>query len=95
MSSPFAVRHGAESSFGWRLLKKKLGFRMLMDVIPLDASLVKGSHGRIPEDEEDWPVLIGDFNDFPESGSIRASEVHDLLLQHCSEGHGYKSATLI
>lgn len=29
----------------WRLLQKKLGFRMLMDVIPLDASLVKGSHG--------------------------------------------------
>jgi predicted AlkP superfamily pyrophosphatase or phosphodiesterase len=32
----------------WRLLQKKLGFRMLMDVIPLDASLVKGSHGRRP-----------------------------------------------
>ena len=30
----------------WRLLQKKLGFRMLMDVIPLDATLVKGSHGR-------------------------------------------------
>ena len=31
---------------------------MLMDVIPLDASLVRGSHGRRPEDREDWPVLI-------------------------------------
>lgn len=29
------------------LLRKKLGFRTLMNVIPLDASLVKGSHGRI------------------------------------------------
>lgn len=40
------------------LLKKKLGFRALLDVIPLDASLVKGSHGRddVPEDEQ--PVFI-------------------------------------
>jgi len=40
------------------LLKKKLGFRCLLDVIPLDASLVKGSHGRIPEDKGEWPVYI-------------------------------------
>src|SRR6185295_7320179 len=33
-----------------KLLKKKLGFRMLMDVIPLDPSLVKGSHGTRPKD---------------------------------------------
>jgi predicted AlkP superfamily pyrophosphatase or phosphodiesterase len=42
----------------WRLLQKRLGFRMLMDVIPLDASLVKGSHGRRPARQEEWPVLI-------------------------------------
>ena len=42
-----------------KLLKKKLGFRMLMDVVPLDASLVKGSHGVCPHDSADWPVLIG------------------------------------
>ncbi|HVU39109.1 MAG TPA: alkaline phosphatase family protein [Opitutales bacterium] len=42
-----------------KLLKKKLGFRMLMDVIPLDATLVRGSHGRVPEDPLDWPVLLG------------------------------------
>lgn len=33
----------------WRLAKKKLGFRTLLDVIPLDAGLVKGSHGRPTE----------------------------------------------
>ena len=43
---------------GATLLKKKLGFRYLMDVIPLDATLIKGSHGRIPENQEDWPILI-------------------------------------
>src|ERR1039458_2818886 len=40
----------------WRLLQKKLGLRMLMDLIPLDATLVKGSHGRRPADKKDWPV---------------------------------------
>lgn len=41
------------------LAKKKLGFRGLLDVIPLDASLVKGSHGRdlVPVDEQ--PLVLG------------------------------------
>jgi hypothetical protein len=42
-----------------KVLKKKLGFRTLMDVIPLDAGLVRGSHGRLPTVDEDYPVLIG------------------------------------
>ncbi len=42
----------------FRLLQKKLGFRMLMDVIPLDASLVKGSHGARPANRADWPLLL-------------------------------------
>ena len=42
----------------WRLLQKKLGFRMLMDVIPLDATLVKGSHGARPSRQDDWPLVI-------------------------------------
>ncbi len=41
------------------LIRKKLGFRVKMDVIPLDATLVKGSHGRdnVPEGEQ--PIFIG------------------------------------
>lgn len=65
-----------------KLLRKKLGFRMLMDVIPLDPSLVKGSHGTCPEDSSEWPVLIG-------TGStkepITAVDVHDRLLSACLE----------
>lgn len=45
-----------------RLLQKKLGFRMMMDVIPLDASLVRGSHGCRPTSADDWPVVIGDLD---------------------------------
>ncbi|MEW6983608.1 alkaline phosphatase family protein [Colwelliaceae bacterium 6471] len=42
----------------WRLIQKKLGFRMLLDVIPLKPELVKGSHGRITQDKNHWPVVI-------------------------------------
>ena len=74
-----------------KLLKKGLGMRMLMDVIPLDASLVKGSHGRVPEDEADWPVLIGDFLEVPRSNRVAASEVLSYLYQVCSRGAGYQN----
>src|SRR5207248_831725 len=43
-----------KAKIAWRLLKKKLGFRMLMDVISLDATLVHGSHGRRPTDQKYW-----------------------------------------
>jgi hypothetical protein len=43
-----------------RLIQKKLGFRMTMDVVPLDASLVKGSHGLPAADPRDGPVFVGD-----------------------------------
>ena len=52
---------------GSKLLKKKLGFRMLMDVIPLDATLVKGSHGRIPADPREFPLLIASPSLLPNS----------------------------
>lgn len=42
----------------YKLLRKKLGFRYVMDVIPLDATLIKGSHGSISNEEIYHPVLI-------------------------------------
>jgi len=41
-----------------KLLRKKLGFRTVMDLISLDSGLVKGSHGRIDTDDVDKPVFI-------------------------------------
>jgi predicted AlkP superfamily pyrophosphatase or phosphodiesterase len=41
------------------LLKKKLGIRGLLEVIPLDAKLVKGSHGRDDVPDSEKPVFIG------------------------------------
>jgi predicted AlkP superfamily pyrophosphatase or phosphodiesterase len=44
----------------WRLLQKKLGMRYLMDLIPLDPLLVRGSHGLAPADPLDGPIVIAD-----------------------------------
>jgi len=63
---------------GWVLLKKKAGFRYLMDVIPLDASLVKGSHGRLPASAADAPVIIA--SDALPAGRIDATAVKSILL---------------
>ncbi len=41
-----------------RLMQKKFGFRYRMDVIPLDASMVGGSHG-LRNSPEDNPLIIG------------------------------------
>ena len=64
------------------LLRKKLGLRGLLNVIPLDATLVRGSHGRIPEDENDWPVLLLEKNAAPPSpGPITPADAHAALLR--------------
>jgi predicted AlkP superfamily pyrophosphatase or phosphodiesterase len=41
------------------LLKKKLGLRGLLEVIPLDATLVKGSHGRDVVEAGEQPLILG------------------------------------
>jgi hypothetical protein len=61
---------------GMFLLKKKLGFRGLLDVIPLDAELVKGSHGRDDVEEGEQPVILG------ATGTVkRAEDVYGEILR--------------
>ena len=67
---------------GWTLLRKAAGFRYLMDVIPLDASLVRGSHGRLPETREAGPVLISSERGLIPGDVVRATDVKPLLLAH-------------
>ena len=64
-----------------RLLRKKLGFRTLFDVIPLDASLVRGSHGIPASAVEDRPVLIGEGPEPAGGPTLEITEVHGLLLR--------------
>ena len=65
----------------WKLLKKKLGFRMLMDVIPLDATLVKGSHGCRPASTTDWPILISEQFSAITRTQIDSTDVYQVIRQ--------------
>jgi len=68
-----------KAKIAWRLLRKKLGFRMLMDLIPLDASLVKGSHGIVPSSERDYPIVIVDTPDGLSGGRVAATDIQGLI----------------
>jgi predicted AlkP superfamily pyrophosphatase or phosphodiesterase len=63
------------------LARKAMGFRYLMTVIPLDASLVRGSHGRIPDSLDDGPVLISSERDAVDA-PLAATAVRDVILAH-------------
>jgi predicted AlkP superfamily pyrophosphatase or phosphodiesterase len=67
---------------GWKLMKRKAGFRSLLDVIPLDATLVKGSHGRQTGWDEEGPVFISTAKTLVLATKISSIDVHDLILRH-------------
>jgi predicted AlkP superfamily pyrophosphatase or phosphodiesterase len=72
----------AKGRAGLALLRKKLGLRYLMNVVGLDAGAraVRGSHGRLPADPRDAPVLICSDRSAARD-SFAATEVKDLLLR--------------
>lgn len=61
---------------GYKLLRKKVGLRYVMDVIPLDATLIKGSHGRIGTAQGLHPVIISDEG---LSKNIIATDVEQVI----------------
>ena len=63
----------------YKLLRKKAGLRYVMDVIPLDATLIKGSHGRLEKNSSFHPVLI---TDELYKESLQAIEVYDVIWKH-------------
>jgi len=70
----------------WALAKRKLGMRSLMEVIPLDANLVRGSHGAPVRDPADGAVLITSAADLLERKVLQATDVCDLILRHVFSG---------
>lgn len=64
----------------YKLLRKKTGFRYVMDVIPLDASLVKGSHGCINTAPSLYPVLVTDKA--VGKANLVATDVYDAIWHH-------------
>ena len=70
-------------SSAWRLGKRKLGMRSLMDVISLsDTQLVKGSHGRLTDDPDHGPLVISSRSDLLPDGAIEATAFKQLVLDH-------------
>jgi predicted AlkP superfamily pyrophosphatase or phosphodiesterase len=68
---------------GWRLAKRKLGMRALLDVISLsDTALVKGSHGRLADDPEHGPLVISSRADCLPAGEVQATAFKQLVLDH-------------
>lgn len=63
-------RPAVKLSIAGKLLKKKLGMRYVMDVIPLDASLVKGSHGGL-DPSAPSPLLLS-------SKPLRGAETYEM-----------------
>jgi predicted AlkP superfamily pyrophosphatase or phosphodiesterase len=67
---------------GWKLARRKLGFRTLLDVIPLDTSLVKGSHGRLTDRADDGPLVISSEPALLPDGPVAAASFKQLVLDH-------------
>jgi hypothetical protein len=62
------------------LARKAAGMRYTMDVVPLDGGMVRGSHGRLPDDDADGPVLVCTDPAFARD-RYAATDVKDLLLR--------------
>ncbi len=67
---------------GVRLLQKKLGFRYTMDLIPIEGSGVKGSHGRIPADKGKHPLIGTRSKEKIAGNKISPVEVYDVIYSH-------------
>lgn len=65
----------------WRLGKRLLGFRSLMNVIGLDATLVQGSHGRPVDDVQDGPLVI-----FDQPGTVTTKTVSAMAIKSIALG---------
>jgi len=63
-----------------RLLQKKLGFRTLLDVIPLNGDQVRGTHGRLFDNPDDGPLLIAS-SDTHAAGHYRMTDIKRLILE--------------
>src|SRR5688500_25375 len=73
-----------KAKIAWTLAKRKLGMRSLMEVIPLDATLVKGSHG-LAASGDHGPLLMSSQPGLVQGDRVRAVDVFELLLRHLTD----------
>jgi hypothetical protein len=67
---------------GWKLFKRSLGFRTLLDVIPLDATLVHGSHGRQDISGDEGPLIMSKEVRLVTRERVASTDVAGLILKH-------------
>ena len=67
---------------GYKLLRKLSGFRYVMDVIPLDATLIKGSHGRTNIADDYKAVLI---TGEAQNKTVQPTDVFDIMWKHLNK----------
>ncbi len=53
-----------------------------MDVIPLDTSLIKGSHGRLTDSPEQGPILIAKEQNLDAHKTYQQTDIFELMLKH-------------
>jgi predicted AlkP superfamily pyrophosphatase or phosphodiesterase len=67
----------------WKLARRKAGFRGLLDVISSSRTdLVRGTHGRPTDREEDGPLVISSEPGLMPDGPVRATDFKELVLAH-------------
>ena len=71
-----------KAKIAWALAKRKLGQRALMEVIPLDATLVKGSHGRSPLSAESGPLIVTSEKALLGEAGVSPTDICGILLAH-------------
>lgn len=74
---PVEMFMSSKLNAAYKLLRKKVGLRYVMDAIPLDATLIKGSHGRVGGSAEFYPVVV--TGQQLGKTTLRATEVYDVL----------------
>jgi predicted AlkP superfamily pyrophosphatase or phosphodiesterase len=73
---------------GWKLARRSIGLRTLLDVIPLEATLVRGSHGRPSHIlDDDVPVVISRGSGRGEGAPIESVDVYALILSQLTGDH--------
>ncbi|MWB99701.1 alkaline phosphatase family protein [Agromyces seonyuensis] len=86
----------AKAKAGMNLVRKKLGLRYAMNVVPLDGSYVRGTHGRLPDSAADTPLLLSSDASLPfwdaAGGTVPAARVRDLVLEAALRPAGARTA---
>lgn len=67
---------------GFRILQKKLGFRYRMDLIPIEDSFVKGTHGRINTDANKNPFIVSRTQNLIPDSKLDPTDVYGIIYAH-------------